>query len=84
MPNPLTVACVQCTSGPDITENLNTLDGYIRDAAGQGAQFIATPENSDQMRRYVKDRIASSGDMEAHIAVAFLKKLALVYFCFLF
>ena len=69
-------ACVQLTSGPDIAENLKSAEELIREAAGQGAQFIATPENTDQIRRYVKDRIESSGDMDSHIAIPHFSKLA--------
>ena len=44
------------TSGADIDENLKTAEGFIRQAAGQGAQFIATPEMTDSIRRYAKDK----------------------------
>lgn len=40
-------ACVQMTSGPDIAENLKQAEGFIREAAAAGAQFISTPENTD-------------------------------------
>ncbi len=43
-------ACIQLNSGPDISENLERLGGFIRAAASGGAQFIATPENSDRVR----------------------------------
>ena len=69
-------ACVQMTSGPDINENLKAAEELIREAAAQGAGFIATPENTDQIRRYVKDRVATSGDMDSHIAIPFFSALA--------
>lgn len=76
MNSKLKVACIQLTSGPEIDENLAAAAELIREAAGQGAQLILTPENTDQMRRYVKDRVASSGDMDTHTPVAFFAALA--------
>lgn len=37
-------ACVQMRSGVDVTPNIAMADRLIREAAGQGAGFIATPE----------------------------------------
>ena len=71
MADHLKVACVQLNAGPDIHENLKAAEPIIREAAGQGAQFIATPENTDQIRRYFKDRFASAGDMDTHPAIPF-------------
>ncbi|MCB1720841.1 MAG: carbon-nitrogen hydrolase family protein [Alphaproteobacteria bacterium] len=72
----LKVSCIQLTSSPDMDENMKAAAALIREAAGQGAQFILTPENTDQMRRYVKDRVATSGDMRAHKPIAFFAALA--------
>ncbi|MCB9982211.1 MAG: carbon-nitrogen hydrolase family protein [Rhodospirillales bacterium] len=74
--NKIKVACIQLTSSPDIDENLAAAAKLVREAAGQGAAFILTPENTDQMRRYVKDRVAASGDMETHKPIAFFAALA--------
>lgn len=57
MPNIVKAACVQMTSGPDIDENLKTAESFIRKAAGQGASLIATPEMTDSIRRYAKDKL---------------------------
>jgi len=38
------VACVQMRSGVEIAPNIAAASGLIRDAAGQGAQLVATPE----------------------------------------
>jgi predicted amidohydrolase len=46
----LKTACIQFTAGPDIEDNLNTLEEMVRAAAAKGAQFIATPENSCHIR----------------------------------
>jgi predicted amidohydrolase len=37
-------ACVQSTATPDIDHDIRVLTGFIREAAAQGARFIATPE----------------------------------------
>lgn len=58
-------ACVQMTSGPDIDENIKTAEGFIREAAGQGAGFIATPEMTDSIRRYFKDKYENASDKPA-------------------
>ena len=43
------IACIQMTSGPDIGTNLDDVEKAVREAASQGAVFIATPENTDFM-----------------------------------
>ena len=58
-------ACIQMTSGPDIAENLKVSADFIRAAARQGATLIATPENTDQMRRKTEDKLAAAGDTNA-------------------
>lgn len=40
----LTAACIQMRSGTEPAANLAAASGMIREAAGQGASFIATPE----------------------------------------
>jgi len=42
-------ACVQLRSTDDVAENIALASGLIRNAALQGAQFIATPENTTLM-----------------------------------
>ena len=42
--SPLRVACIQMRSGVEIAANIDTACAMIRDAADQGAGFIATPE----------------------------------------
>ncbi len=42
-------ACVQLRSTDDVQENIRTASALIREAAGQGAQFIGTPENTTLM-----------------------------------
>lgn len=40
------VACIQMESGSDIGANVKQAEKYIKEAAGQGAELVATPENS--------------------------------------
>ena len=42
-------ACVQLRSSDDVAENVRTASALIREAAAQGATFIATPENTTLM-----------------------------------
>src|SRR5215469_13150210 len=42
-------ACVQLRSSDDVSENIEVASRLIRDARAQGAQFIATPENTTLM-----------------------------------
>ena len=42
-------ACVQLRSSDDVQENISTASELIREAKGQGADFIATPENTTLM-----------------------------------
>lgn len=69
-------ACIQTNVGPDIADNIAAVEALIREAASKGATFIATPENTDQIRRYAKDRYESSGDMDTHIAIPHFSALA--------
>ena len=58
-------ACVQLRSSDDVRENIQDASNLIRDAARQGAQFIATPENTTLMAPDGGAKLASSYD-EAH------------------
>lgn len=42
-------ACVQLRSSGDVSENVRTASALIREAHAQGAQFVATPENTSFM-----------------------------------
>jgi predicted amidohydrolase len=72
----LDVALIQMTSGPDIGANLAMLEPMIRDAAGQGAQFILTPENTCHMRANAMDKLASSPGEAGHPALTLMAGLA--------
>ncbi len=58
-------ACVQLRSSDDVAENIATTVALVRDAAAQGATFIATPENTTLMALDGGAKLASSFD-EAH------------------
>ena len=58
-------ACVQLRSSDDVAENIAVTSSLIREAAGQGATFIATPENTTLMAPDGGAKLASSYD-EAH------------------
>lgn len=75
MPNVIKTSCVQMTSGPDIDKNLKMVEGFIREAAGQGAGFIATPEMTDSIRRYTKDKLADASDKPAELFASLAKEL---------
>ena len=75
MPKTIKAACVQMTSGPDIDDNLKAAEGFIREAAGQGATFIATPEVTDSLRRYTLDKLADASDKPAELFSSLGKEL---------
>jgi deaminated glutathione amidase len=58
-------ACVQLRSGDDVAENIRDTAQWIRAAAKDGAQFIATPENTTLMAPDAGAKLAHSYD-EAH------------------
>lgn len=69
-------ACVQMTSGPDIEDNLKQAEGFIREAAGKGAVFISTPENTDFLRSSLRLSLETSVPEEEHPGVPFFRNLA--------
>lgn len=76
MAETLKAACVQMTSGPDIQDNLKQAAALIREAAGQGAAFVATPENTCHMRSG-PDLLIESAQTEAdHPGIPLFSELA--------
>lgn len=71
----LKTACIQMSVGPEIAENLKQAEELIRQAAADGATFIATPENTDSIRRKHADKISALGEAE-NPAIAFFSALA--------
>ncbi len=72
----LKAACLQLTAGPDIAANLKDAATLIRDAASQGARFIATPENTCHIRMPATEKLMSSPVEEKHPALPLLSELA--------
>ena len=64
-PAPFKAACIQLRSSGDVAENIRVTSDLVREAAGQGARFIATPENTNIMARDNRAKLAATFD-EAH------------------
>src|ERR1700743_1165368 len=58
-------ACIQLRSGDDLTAHIKDASALARQAAGEAAQFIATPENTTLMAPDGGAKLAQSFD-EAH------------------
>ena len=58
-------ACIQLRSGDDVAANIRDAVHWIRAAAEDGAQFVATPENTTLMAADGGAKLAQSYD-EAH------------------
>lgn len=76
MKNILRAACVQMNAGPTIPENLEWVAEQIKIAAEQGAQFIATPENTCHIRCPHTAKLTSSPTEENHPALPLFSSLA--------
>jgi predicted amidohydrolase len=61
-PVPFKAACIQMRSSDDVAENIRAATDLIRDAAGQGARFIATPENTNIMAENNRAKLAATFD----------------------
>ena len=70
------VACVQMRSGTDVAENIASASALIRQAAGQGAQLIATPEMTTLLDRKPGAGWEKSTTEEADPGLAAFRKLA--------
>ncbi|GAB2468000.1 putative amidohydrolase [Conyzicola lurida] len=51
-PGSVRVATAQFFSGEDVDANLQTVVGYMREAAAAGARLLVTPENSNRVRTF--------------------------------
>ncbi len=72
----LKVACVQMCSGPEIEENLASAEAFIRQAAGQGADIIFTPENTDRILAPQKEKELKGLPEDGHPAIPRMSSLA--------
>jgi predicted amidohydrolase len=76
MTNKIKVACIQMTSGPNITANLFEAERMIRGAAKQGAVLIATPENTCHILTPGIAKLETSMGEAEHPALPFFSALA--------
>lgn len=53
-------ACIQLRTGNDVGTNIKTLTDFIREAAGNGAEYIITPETSNLMEMNTKRLFAGT------------------------
>lgn len=72
----LKASCVQMNAGPVIADNLDYVQRHIIMAADQGAQFIATPENTCHMKFPQSAKLLSSLREEDHDALPLFTALA--------
>jgi predicted amidohydrolase len=69
-------ACVQLRSSDDVAENIRDTVRLVRDAAAQGASFIATPENTTLMAPDGAAKLARSYSEEHDPALPVFSALA--------
>ena len=72
----LRVACIQPNAKPDLKANLDEVAHWIRAASADGAQFIATPENTSGMYPNRAALLASALPEAGHPAVGRFAGLA--------
>lgn len=70
------VGCVQLNAGQDMARNLDRAEELLREAHGQGAQFIATPENTPLMEHRAEVNRAQAAPTESHPAARRFSALA--------
>lgn len=71
----LRAACIQMTTIGDMSANIAEVDRLVRQAVSQGAQWVATPENSFYMRETDKDDVPLY-PMDSHPGVQHCRALA--------
>ncbi len=76
MAQTLKTALLQLNVGPDIADNLKTTEGFIREAAGAGARFILTPENTCHMRSPAAEKLQTALAEKDHPVIASFAALA--------
>ncbi len=76
MPRPLRIALVQPNIRDDMAENIAQVSALIRQAAGSGAGFVATPENSSFMGRNAAASLAAGKPEAEHPALRAFRDLA--------
>lgn len=71
-----TAACVQLRAGKQVEANIAAAEALIREAAGRGARYIQTPEQTALMELEAKTLFARIGREEEDRALARLRALA--------
>jgi predicted amidohydrolase len=69
-------ACVQMTAGPEVGPNLDAAATLIRKAAAEGAQLIATPENTSIIEPDRALALAKSFTQDEHPGLPYFSALA--------
>ena len=72
----LWVACIQTSSGQDMTENLRTACELVRAAEAEGAKLIALPENVALMDHRTEQVQAQATAIEDHPAISAFGEIA--------
>lgn len=72
----LKLACIQMNSGPDIEENLKQAGEFIREAAKDDCEFIATPENTDFICESNELTLQTALESDKHPGIPFFSVLA--------
>jgi predicted amidohydrolase len=75
-PVSFTAACIQLRSSGDVAENIRAASALVREAAGQGARFIATPENTNIMAQDSRAKLAATTDEPRDPSLAAFAALA--------
>ncbi|WP_026988445.1 carbon-nitrogen hydrolase family protein [Fodinicurvata fenggangensis] len=73
---PFKAGCIQMTAGTALQDNIDQASTLIREAAGQGAQFVLTPENTSFMIPGHRNILANALPEEGHPAVNAFADLA--------
>ncbi len=71
------VACIQISSTDNIADNLAVVEKMVREAAAQGAVFIATPENTCHILTPSIEKLKTAVAHDVHPAIEKFSKLAL-------
>jgi len=74
--NIVRVACIQPSSGQDMTENLRIACELVRAAEAEGARFIALPENVALMDHRDDEVQSQAADLDKHPAIVAFADIA--------
>jgi predicted amidohydrolase len=69
-------ACIQLNAKPELGANLDSAERWVRNAAAQGATFVATPENTSGMHADRKALIAAALPEDGHPGLVRFSTLA--------